>query len=455
MATLCLILALALTLRVAAAIDPSRVPLPDSVRYEQLAADLYQRGSFGDPGFSNASDYSPGTPLLVAGVYYLTGGVHPTLARLLLAALSAAAALLAFLLVRRLAPRAGPWPALLAALLVAVYPVFHSFAGMVMSEPLAACALTAAVLAVLWADERGSPRAWALPGLLLGVATLVRPDYLPLGAGLALLAGLRVARVHERRDAALAAGLAAVAFAAPILPWTIRNLSHQHRLVPISTGGGKALFIGTYVPAYDGSIEAPRLNERIREQLFESHPGLRGDFHREHPGLPVRGATGEVMETLAHHLHPGTPTDQALTRMGLDNLGDYVPADPLHAISVAARKAWFAWSNGDHSYYHPTMKRSGFAGLHLAIVALGLFGLLGLAARRRWEAIPLGALVAWVGLLTVLLIPSPRRVLVLIPVLAALASLGLVALVALARHAIGAASRRPRPSRPPASPRSG
>jgi 4-amino-4-deoxy-L-arabinose transferase-like glycosyltransferase len=424
LAVLCLILLLAVALRVEAAANPTRAPLPDSIAYERLASDLYERDSFGDPGMRDANDYSPGTPLMFAGVYYLTGGVHPLIGRLLVAVLSAFTVLLIFLLARRLLPGAEPWVALFAAFLVAIYPVFRSFAGMVMSEPLAAFALTAAVLAALRADQRRTARAWALPGVLLGITTLIRPDYLPLGAGLALLAWLRLARTEGRAAGATAAALAAVAFAAPILPWTARNIATHHRLVPISTGGGKALFIGTYVPAYDGELDASSLNERIRGRLLESHPGLRREFRRTYPTLPLRGATGEVLDTLARRLHPGTPADQALTRMGLRNLGHYTSSEPLHVASVAARKVWASWSHGDYTFYHPTMKRSGWIAFHRAIVALGLLGLALLALRRRWEAVVLGALIVWVALLTMLLIPSPRRLLILIPVLAALSSVG-------------------------------
>ncbi len=447
---LVLIVALAAVLRVSAALDPSKVPLPDSKRYERLAADLYERGTFGDPGIGDANDYSPGTSLVVAGVYHATGGVHPAAGRVVLALFSTATVLIVFLIGRRLVGPEPRWPPLVGALLVAIYPVFRSYAGMTMSEPLAVFTLSATVLAALWADRRGKPRAWLLPGALLGATVLARPDYLPLGIALAALAAARTIPRAGPRAAAAAAGLATLAFVLPLAPWTIRNLGVHHRFVPVSTGGGKALFIGTFLPAYDGPLDPPRLNERLRAELFARYPGTRRQFRRRYPDLPVRGSTAQVMTVVAQRLHPGEPVDRAFTTMALDNFGDYAAPRPLHAISVAARKVWYSWSNGEYGYYHPTMRRRGWAALHVAICALGLFGLAVLAVRRRWEALMLGALLAWGALLTALFIPSPRRVLVLVPMLAALCSVGVAALDRLAREQAGrrAPFSRPRSWRP-------
>src|SRR5206468_1809619 len=64
----------------------------------------------------------------------------------------------------------------------------------------------------------------------------------------------RVAWRHPRgRRAGLLPGVAAgalvvVAFCAVLAPWTARNAHTLHRFVPVTTGGGKALFVATYLP---------------------------------------------------------------------------------------------------------------------------------------------------------------------------------------------------------------
>ena len=50
----------------------------------------------------------------------------------------------------------------------------------------------------------------------------------------------------------------------PIVPWTIRNTIVLDRVVPISTGGGKALYVGTYLPA-DGEYQ------RVKALLVERY----------------------------------------------------------------------------------------------------------------------------------------------------------------------------------------
>ena len=49
-----------------------------------------------------ASNYSPGLPLLAAGIYKLTGGVHERTARLVLALLGTLSVLFTYLIGRRL-----------------------------------------------------------------------------------------------------------------------------------------------------------------------------------------------------------------------------------------------------------------------------------------------------------------------------------------------------------------
>ena len=61
---------------------------------------------------------------------------------------------------------------------------------------------------------------------------------------------------------------------------------------------------------------------------------------------------------------------------------------------------------------------------HWALVALGLLGLAVLAWRRRWEALVLATVFLGITALSALLVASPRRVLVLLPLVAPLAGVG-------------------------------
>ena len=199
LALLALVLVIGLALRLHAALTPPADPGNDASAYMQIAKGLYEDGHYGGRGQASPNDWSPGAPLLYGAVYYVTGGVHPQAALIVVAILSTITILLTYLLGRRLA---GPVAGLIAALLAATYPAFIDNTGRMLAEPVALVWLPAAMLAFFWATDGGSPWRWLAPGALLGLTTLTRPEYLPFVAVFALLALLRVWLGHKRGPAA-------------------------------------------------------------------------------------------------------------------------------------------------------------------------------------------------------------------------------------------------------------
>ncbi len=433
LAALVAVLLLGLGLRLDYAWE-GRAPVYDAAAYARIAANLDRGEGFtaGAGASQPSSNYSPGLPLLAAGVYKATGGVHERLARLLLAAIGSLSVLFAYLIARRLrSPVAG----ILAAAAVAIYPALLEYQGMLMSEPLAATLLSGAVLAMLWAGDarqgdlaRGSCRGgggpagevyvlgpppprhprerWLLPGVLLGALALVRPEYL----GVALVLGL-VVLLSGWRDgwragfvpaAVLLAGVVAV-----VAPWTVRNAVALDRVVPISTGGGQVLFAGTYLPS--GSDP-----ERVGEEVVARHLGLFASHAAERLRLE------QILARLAAHRHPGVETDAALARMGREQLWDDISEEPLEYAGFLAAKVGRIWSHGPRD----VMREPLWEALHWALVALGLIGLAVLAWRRRWEALVIGTVLLAITAISALLVASPRRVLVAVPLVAALAGCG-------------------------------
>src|ERR1700759_2515570 len=111
-AALVAIVLLGLGLRVGEAWD-GRAPVFDAAAYAAIARNLDEGHGFtvGAGATQPASDYSPGLPLFVAGIYKVTGGVHERLARLVLALLGTLAIVFSYLIARRLAmPFARPLP---------------------------------------------------------------------------------------------------------------------------------------------------------------------------------------------------------------------------------------------------------------------------------------------------------------------------------------------------------
>ena len=85
----------------------SRWPRPgdDAHAYYALSKSLYIEGSFGGPSFDDASDWSPGAPLLYAATFYATAGAREGTARIVELLLGLAAIVVAYLLGRRIACR--------------------------------------------------------------------------------------------------------------------------------------------------------------------------------------------------------------------------------------------------------------------------------------------------------------------------------------------------------------
>jgi hypothetical protein len=398
-------------LRVGFALNPQRPQEPDSIGYARIAKNLYREGSFQEGGvrthLQEPSNYSPGLPLFVAGIYELTGGVHLELARVVLALIGSLAVLFAFLIGWRLW---GPGAGLLGGLAVAIYPALLQYQGMLMTEPLAATLLAAGLLAFLWAEDGRAPWAWALPGALFGLMALVRPEYLPYGILLPLLALFRVRWLRRSwRPGLAAAGVMVLAFLLPIVPWTVRNAIVLDRFVPVSTGGGKALYVGTSLAA-DG--DGPRL----REQLLREHPGLR----REVAGAPLSTQLDTLLGVVAARAHPRLETDSALNRIGRDQLRDDISDHPAGFAAMMGRKAYRLWREGPRKIMHS----SGWTAVQKVLALLGLLGLAVLALRRRWEVLPAALLIAGVTLTGAVLIASPRRMVVILPAVAALAGTG-------------------------------
>jgi len=470
LAALGAVLLLGLGLRIGFAWDAWNPQVPDARAYARIAQSLDEDGSFTQRGaftprdVQQSSNYSPGLPLLVAGVYKASGGVHPRLARLVLAVIGTLSVLFAYLIARRLS---GPAAGLLAAAVIAIYPALLEYQGMLMTEPLAATLLSGAVLAVIWASDPGRGlAAWALPGALLGAMSLVRPEYLVVSLLIGLVVGARGLRGSPRAGLARA-GVLLAALVLVLAPWAVRNAIVLDRFVPISTGGSQVLFAGTYLPS-DGNPQA------VGGEVLERNPAIRRHLAKLHPS-PLTGATTprlllsqrvppvevgprellsqrifrlesisleRILATLAAHRHPGEKSDTALAQMGRAQLWRDIRDQPLRTAGFTARKVTRIWVRGQRD----VMEEPGWAVFHAVVVALGLGGLALLALRRRWEALLIGSIFLAITLISALLVASPRRVLVLMPLVAALAGFAAVELAA--------RLRRPRaraPSPPPAT----
>jgi hypothetical protein len=444
-------------LRVGYAIEQPAASPPDARAYARIAANLYREGSFdarpegAGQEVQPSSAYSPGLPLFVAGVYAVSGGVHETLALVLLALIGAGSIPMAFLLGRRFA---GVGAGIAAAAAIALYPALLEYQGLLLTEPLAAFLLSASLVAYFRAASSprplapeeaepegtdrgrrplqrvGMPWAWVLTGALLGLLSLARPEYLLVALGLPLLWLARLfltpadgpksqARLdfsaHRLREGALPVAVCLLATVLVILPWTVRNAVVLDRLVPISTGGGKALYIGTYLDADGDAV-------KLREGLLDERPALRERLAAEgQVADPGRMTLERILARVARENYPGLEIDAALGRLGRQNLEDDVSEEPLRFAGMLASKSYEAWTDAARR----VMLEQPWRTLQLAIVVLALAGVGILLARRRFEGLVAGLVLLYMTAVAALLIASPRRELVVLPLLAALAGAAL------------------------------
>src|SRR5436853_2061463 len=284
-----------------------------------------------------------------------------------------------------------------------------------MSEPPAMLTLPAAILAFLWASDREETWPWLVPGLLFGLTAMFRPEYLLVGAAFVLLAGLRIWRQREWRLGLAAAAVLLVALVLPILPWTIRNVVVLDRVVPISTGGGKALAVAADLPA-DGDYQ------RVKALLAERYLGR--DLEPGSAALDDVDPT-ELFDEVADEVrqeHPELTRDEALGKAGKENFDKYSGEDPGGYAAMTARKVGRMWSSGVGEAMDSTPGRV----IQILLVALGLAGFVLLGLRRRWwELVALATPIVLVTAVGAISLAAPRRNEVLMTLVFPLAGLAL------------------------------
>jgi Dolichyl-phosphate-mannose-protein mannosyltransferase len=404
------ILLIAFAVRFWAATHPIENPGPDADAYASIARWLFETGNYGSPNMTSASDWSPGAPLLYAAVYYLVGDANPEAARIFVALLGTVMVACVYLIGLRLSGRAA---GLIAALLTATYPAYIENNGQLLSEPVAAFLLVAGLLAFLWAADRRRVVAWLVPGVLFGALILTRPEYQAITLVFAAFAAWRVWKDRSWR-LALASTAVLLAGAALIVgPWTIRNYVVLDELVPVSTGGQKALFVATYLPG-DGR-QVPTKRELMRRLLGEEDPITTDELKAQ----PMNVLLDRVAQK-----YPDMPRDEALGRIGRENFSKYVSEEPLAYAEMSFLKFWNMWERGSSPY----MRDWGWNVYHKLLLLLGIAGFVLLVRRvaTRYAALLLAVPIAAISVLGTVLLAVPRRQVPLMPLICVFAGVALV-----------------------------
>lgn len=208
----------------------------------------------GFPGVSNAR-VMPAYPVILALVYKVLGDPwrQITAVRLIQAFLGSLSALLAFAFVRRVFGK--DLPAVLTALLVAVYPSYVLSCTLILTEGLGLFTMLVYFCIAAAAFDTEKKFLHFLSGAAFGLHILVRPTLLPLFivpfVYLAIGGRKRQYTSYGAVRGSLAGTMKVFAlqlagFVVIMAPWWIRNIITLGTLVITAKGDGNAFLAGTY-----------------------------------------------------------------------------------------------------------------------------------------------------------------------------------------------------------------
>jgi hypothetical protein len=277
-----------------------------------------------------------------------------------------------------------------------------------MSEPLGAFALACAMAAVVWAMRVSGLRRYALAGLLLGAAILVRADVLFLAPLLGILLILGRWRALGARRAVLPAVVLVATAGLAIAPWSIYVSTRIGHLTPVTTGDAPALFVGTYLPG-GGSTAGMKRDLGDEARAFTTHRGFKSRSNAELPA--------SVVLDLVASRHPGLDRSAALRKEALKNLR-YDLHHPVDYARMTLHKVDLMWLHP--SRLGDTSKPGWITVVHLIVLALSLAGIpAGLVRARSLALCVLALPLAYATALHALLVSQARYNLPLMPLVIA------------------------------------
>ena len=315
-----LLFCLAFTIRALYVTFQAEIPtINDMGVYDQLATNLLSRKGYIsqlEPHFR--SWRAPGYPFFLVVVYFIFG--HHALPVLLLQSLLGALTCALIYLIgqgifnRRIGTIAG--------LICAIDPEMIHWTAKMLTETLFIFLLTLLVLLCLRLTQsrRGSLAVGA--GLVLGYATLVRPNILLLIPFL-ILYFLFFAEGSIRKRI-ISASVLPIVCALVVSPWTVRNYLIHGEFVPVSSIGGVSLFVG--IPPSEEMIEAAEYEGLERWSHVDDWQYLQAGMHILPNGYDM---FPELIGRGAPYQLPPDFDELEQSRLGTRLFLEYVREDPV------------------------------------------------------------------------------------------------------------------------------
>lgn len=215
--------------------------------YYLIGENLAQGNGFvNQPGGYIVLHRAPLYPYLLAGLYRLFGETNLLSIFFIQAAFDAGTGLLIWWIgARMFGSRIG----LMAAIAYALYPLSAYYTLRVTNECMYTFVQLASIASLFYAVSSEKYRAFFLTGTLVGIAALVRPSAVTLVPFIVVL--LLTNRFRRLPNIAFKIIYFLLGFIIILTPWMVRNYSLTGHVIPITTGSGIALWVGTNV-RFDG-----------------------------------------------------------------------------------------------------------------------------------------------------------------------------------------------------------
>lgn len=359
----------------------------DTWGYDRLAKSLV----FGE-GYPQEVRWPPLFPIFLAGIYALFGPSF-FFVKIIQAAIGSFTCLLIFLIGKEsFDEKIG----LLSGLLAVFYPGFISYTGLVLTETLTAFLVATSIYLLIKAIAHKNKWRWYIfAGLILGLANLCRSEMLFFP--IFVLGGLLI--IYKNKKQALIGFLILSSVAAiTISPWTVRNFILFHKLIPVTVGLGRALWLGSYP-----------------QEWTEYH------FDRE----PIKTLYKESTQI---------EFNDKLMKMGIENIKNH----PFLYLKFSIKKFFRFWitshsntirgleesfvSTIQNKKYKILFQKLIFLAINMGIIFLGFLGIF--ITRRRKMVSLLLAIIIYKVLLHMALFSAPRFQIHIMPVMLVFSAVG-------------------------------
>lgn len=275
--------------------------------FDTLAWNLLSLREFSLDGVHPAAHVGPLYPMVLAWFYAMVGH-HPEWVPVLHIAMDGATAWCVYRIGGALY---GSWVGACAAALFLIYPAYWTYDARIRSEALFTFLMSAWVWAAVLCVQRQSVRQYALAGLLAGLTILCKPVVLILAV---FLVGLVWTGTESPLHKVTCAGVYVLAGLVLVLPWTVRNYSRFHEVIPVSAGMGAGLWMG-------------------------SDPLSRGSWPMTHQQeTAIWESAGLTPLPYAHAMYD-VQTDRLLREKGWARIA----GDPIGYVRLIAIRVWDFW----------------------------------------------------------------------------------------------------------------